>query len=288
MIYVRRDPNLIPERVLRVAERAQAQLEALAPEKRADFIEKKSHVWRGFARYLTKMSYGKCWYSESDCVQSFKDVDHYRPKKQARRHIGVDPDEGYPWLAFSWDNFRLAAQRTNQINRDDDTDESVGKGAWFPLMPGSRRATWDDRCVAEERPVLLDPACVTDVRLIEVTATGRMGPTKLCLGEYERTRVSNTVKLLGLDLPGLVSARQRTMRLVQDLVDEVQKALVAADSGAEAAAFMANKMPIGGQLNLLQRLTEPSQPYAAAARAQLRFLGFGELCVSVEQMGAAA
>ena len=30
MIYVRRDPNLIPERVLRVAERAQAQLEALA------------------------------------------------------------------------------------------------------------------------------------------------------------------------------------------------------------------------------------------------------------------
>ena len=244
-------------------------------------------MWRGFARYLAKMSYGKCWYSESDCVQSFKDVDHYRPKKQAKRS-DTESDDGYPWLAFSWDNFRLAAQRSNQINRDDDTDESVGKGAWFPLMQGSKLATWDDRCIGEERPALLDPARVADVRLIEVSATGKMGPTKLCLGEYERTRVSTTVKLLGLDLPGLVSARQRTMRLVQDLVDQVEKALVAADSGAEAAAFMANQMPIGGQLNLLQRLNEPSQPYAAAARAQLRFLGYAELCAPVEQWGAAA
>ena len=56
MIYVRRDPALIPERVLRVAERAQAQLEAMEPDKRAEFIEKKSRVWRGFARYLAKMS----------------------------------------------------------------------------------------------------------------------------------------------------------------------------------------------------------------------------------------
>lgn len=287
MIYVRRDPNLIPERVLRVAERAQAELEALPPEQRAAYIEKKSHVWRGFARHLAKMSYGKCWYSESDCVQSFKDVDHYRPKKQAKRSDS-ESDEGYPWLAFSWDNFRLAAQRSNQINRDDDTDESVGKGAWFPLMQGSKRATWDDRCVAEERPVLLDPARVADVRLIEVTATGKMGPTMLCLGEYERTRVSNTVKLLGLDLPGLVSARRRTMRLVQDLVQQVQKAIVEANSGEEAAAFMANHMPIGDQLNLLQRLTEPSQPYAAAARAQLRLLGYGELCTPVEQLVAVA
>ena len=78
------------------------------------------------------------------------------------------------------------------------------------------------------------------------------------------------------------------MRLVQDLVDQVEKALVAADSGAEAAAFVANHLPIGGQLNLLQRLTEPSQPYAAAARAQLRFLGYAELFAPVEQLGAAA
>lgn len=287
MIYVRRDPALIPEKVLRVAERAQQTLEALPPEQRAAFIEKKAHVWRAFARHLAKMSYGKCWYSESDCVQSFVDVDHFRPKKQARRSA-TESDDGYPWLAFSWENFRLSAQRSNQINRDDETDASVGKGAWFPLMAGSQRATWGDRCIDAERPVLLDPTKLDDVRLVEVTATGKLGASRLCLGDYERTRVTESVRLLGLDLPGLVSARQRTMRLVQELVDQVQNVLVAADSGAEASAVLATKLPIGGRLNQLQRLTEPSQPYAAAARAQLRFLGYGELCAPTEQMGGAA
>ncbi len=287
MIFVRRDPSLIPEKVLRVAERAQAKLEALPPDERAAFIEKKSHVWRGFARYLAKMSYGKCWYSESDSVQSFKDVDHYRPKKQAKRSE-TESDEGYPWLAFSWDNFRLSAQRSNQINRDDDTDQAVGKGAWFPLMVSGKRATWDDRCIDDERPVLLDPTRLADVSLIEVTATGQMGASKFCLGDYERRRVSDSVKLLGLDLPGLRSARQRTMRLMQELLDQLQRTLAQAESGAMESEFLATKLPIDGQLNQLRRLTRPSEPYAAAARAQLRLSGFGELCEPVEQMEAAA
>lgn len=287
MIYVRRDPNLIPEKVLRVAERAQAELEALAPEERAEFIERKSHVWRGFARYLAQMSYGKCWYSESDCVQSFKDVDHYRPKKQAKRS-DTETDDGYPWLAFSWDNYRLAAQRSNQINRDEDNDEAVGKGAWFPLMSGSKKATWDDRCIAEERPVILDPARVEDVRLIEVTATGKMGPTKLCMGEYERTRVSTTVRFLGLDLPGLVSARLRAMRMVQEIVELVEKNKTAAELSEAASAFVSTHLRADSQLNMLQRLTMPDQPFASAARAQLKVMGYEDLCLRIEQAGAAA
>ena len=287
MIYVRRDPNLIPEKVLRVAERAQAKLEALEPDKRAAFIEKKSHVWRGFARYLAQMSYGKCWYSESDCVQSFKDVDHYRPKKQAKRS-DTDTDDGYPWLAFSWDNYRLAAQRSYKINRDENTDESVGKGAWFPLMLGSKRATWDDRCVGEEVPVLLDPTSLADVRLIEVTASGKLGPTILCLGASDRTRVDETIKYLGLDLPGLVSARKAAMRLVQELVELLEQKRSAAEVSEAASAFIAMHMPAGGQVDMLQRLSGPKQPYAAATRAQLRLMGYGALCVPSEQAGLVA
>lgn len=285
MIYVRRDPNLIPERVLRVAERAQQQLEALAPEKRADFIESKARIWRSFARYLAKMSYGKCWYSESDCAQSFKDVDHYRPKKQAKRSA-TESDGGYPWLAFSWDNFRLAAQRSNQLNRDDDTDETVGKGAWFPLMPGSKQATWDDRCVGDEGPALLDPARLADVRLIEVTAKGKMGPTKFCLGEYERSRVNTTVRLLGLDLPGVVAARARAMRLVEELVELVEQRRTAAELSQAASAFVATQLRADRVIDLLQKLSEPNHPYAAASRAQLQMMGYGQLCVNSEQAGA--
>lgn len=287
MIYVRRDPSLIPEKVLRVAERAQAKLEALSPEKRAEFIEKKSHVWRGFARYLATMSYGKCWYSESDCVQSFKDVDHFRPKKQAKRS-DTETDDGYPWLAFSWDNFRLAAQRSNQINRDDGTDESVGKGAWFPLRQGSKLATWDDRCISDEAPTLLDPARLADVRLIEVTASGKMGPTKLCVGALDRTRVDESIKRLGLDLPGLVSARKAAMRLVQELVELFEQKRSAAEVSEAASAFVAIHMPAGRQVDMLQRLSGPQQAYAAATRAQLRLMGYGELCVASEQAGVLA
>ena len=94
MIYVRRDFSLIPKKFLKVAERAQQKLEALPADERSAFIKKKAHVWRAFARYLSKMSYGKCWYSESLDPQSFFDVDHYRPKLEARRSDDVT-DSGY-------------------------------------------------------------------------------------------------------------------------------------------------------------------------------------------------
>lgn len=287
MIFVRRDPNLIPEKVLRVAERAQAELEALPADQRATFIERKKRIWRGFARYLSKMSYGKCWYSESECAQSFMDVDHFRPKKQAKR-AETESDDGYPWLAFSWDNFRLSAQRSNQTNRDDVTGEAVGKGAWFPLVQGSKRATWDDRCISDESPVLLDPARLTDVRLIEVTATGMMGPTRFCLGERERLRVNATVRLLGLDLPGLVSARQRTMRLVQEIVELVEQNKTAAELSAAASAFVSTHLRADSQLDMLQRLSTPDQLFASAARAQLKFMGYEDLILRLEQAPVSA
>lgn len=162
MIYVKRDPALIPEKVLKIAERAQQDLEALPPEERKAFIEKKSHVWRAFGRYLAKMSYGKCWYSESDDPQSFFDVDHFRPKKAAKRADGVE-DDGYPWLAFSWENFRYSAGRSNRLNTDEGTEAVVGKGSWFPLLEGSVKADWNHRCENKEGAVLLDPTKQQDV-----------------------------------------------------------------------------------------------------------------------------
>ena len=95
MIYVKRNPDLIPEKILKVAERAQKELEKLPEAERKGFIEKKAPIWRAFSRYLEKMSYGKCWYSESNDPQSFFDVDHFRPKKEAKRAVGI-ADDGYP------------------------------------------------------------------------------------------------------------------------------------------------------------------------------------------------
>ena len=284
MIFVRRDESLIPPRLMNAAIKAQAKLEAIADaEERKKFIEKKSSLWRRFGRYLKQMSYGKCWYSESDCVQSFADVDHFRPKKAARRSE-TSSDDGYPWLAFSWENFRYAAQRSNQLNTDEETEEVVGKGAWFPLMPGSKFATWDDRCIHEEKPVLLDPTKQDDIRLVGIDGTGALIPSDLCMGEYERQRVTESVKYLGLNLDGLKGARKRAMDAVAEQIQEMLRAKVAADKALDGGQQFAEMLPIGVQLKNIQKKTHPKQPYAAATRAQLVLMGLGAYCLRVEEM----
>ncbi|HEX5357804.1 MAG TPA: hypothetical protein VFW93_16490 [Aquabacterium sp.] len=284
MIFVKRNPALIPRLLLDAAAQAQRELDQIAePDARKAYIEKRARLWRRFARYLKQMSYGKCWYSESDCVQSFADVDHFRPKKAAKRSEG-ETDDGYPWLAFSWENFRYAAQRSNQLNTDEDLEETVGKGAWFPLMPGSKKACWDDRCDADERPVILDPASKADVKLVAIDGAGVLVPSGLCLGEYERWRVTESVRYLGLNLDGLVGARKRAMDSIQEQVQQVFRATNAADVAPDKGQQIAQLLPISQQLDSIQKKTLPSNPYAAAIRAQLSLMGLGQLCLRAEEI----
>lgn len=118
MIYVNRNAGLIPKALLDVAAKAQERLEKLPEAERPEFIRKNAKIWRAFGKYLAKMSHGKCWYSESPEDQSFFDVDHFRPKLEAQR-TKDQCDRGYEWLAFSWENFRLSAQRSNRLSTNE-------------------------------------------------------------------------------------------------------------------------------------------------------------------------
>src|SRR5262249_22508317 len=120
VIYVKRDAGIIPRQLLDKAVAAQDELERLPANKRAEHIKKNSKIWRDFKKYLSHMSYGKCWYSESPEAQSHLDVDHFRPKLEARRGEKVSDKPGYEWLAFSWDNFRLSAQLSNRPVRNEE------------------------------------------------------------------------------------------------------------------------------------------------------------------------
>lgn len=280
MIYVKRDSSLIPDKVLKVAERAQEVLEALPEDQRAAFIKKKSHVWGGFSKYLSKMSFEKCWYSESPEVQSFFDVDHYRPKLEVKRS-DTETEHGYEWLAFSWENFRLSAQRSNRLSTNEETNETEGKSSWFPLVDGSPKACWDNRCEIDERPILLDPTKKEDVRLIEVKADGLMGPSRFCLGSINMTRVSKSIELYGLDLPRLKGARMRVMRDIKKQAEDLLKFIEV----AKDLDVIANALPVDGKIEALQEKTHPREPYAAAVRSQLHMMGLGELCLQPEQAG---
>jgi hypothetical protein len=282
LIYVKRDPDLIPEKILKVAERAQAELEKLPANERVAFIKKKSHIWRAFKRHLAKMSHGKCWYSESPDPQSFFDVDHFRPKAEARRD-DVNTDDGYPWLAFSWDNFRFSAGRSNRASTDEDTEETVGKGSWFPLMAGSPVATWDDRCTNDELPILLDPIVQADVDLLKVDVTDNLGAicgSELCLGPNAKLRVAKTIELYGLNLPALVSARKRAMREVQQSYEILGKLMEVA--GVNDAA--ADALPLAQIVEQLRARTRATAPYSKAARVQLWCMGAGAFCAQPEDV----
>ena len=276
MIYVKRDPALIPDRILKVAERAQVQLEVLPPAERVDFIKKKSHIWRAFGRALAKMSYGKCWYSESVDPQSFFDVDHFRPKAEATRAPGI-VDDGYPWLAFSWDNFRYAAQRSNRHSKDDDTGVVAGKGSWFPLMDGSPKATWEDRCEASEQPALLDPVKRTDVDLVSVNSEGKICPSLICMGS-SRQRVTESIEKYGLNLPNLVGARKKVMRDITDIYSSLMKLIEAGQAHPTAA----DALPVDLHTEQLRRKTFSDSAYSKAARTRLIELGLGMLCAQPE------
>ena len=103
------------------------------------------------------------------------------------------------WLAFSWENFRLSAQRTNRLSTNEDTGEVEGKSTWFPLLDGSPKASWNDRCDKQEKPILLDPP----VRMMFADrgfARRPHGGSRFCLGSNKEASGCPS-RILGLNLP---------------------------------------------------------------------------------------
>ena len=281
MIFVRKNINLIPKKVLDAAEKAQAQLEALPEDHRAAFIEGHGRVWSAFKEYLTQMSGGKCWYSESKEVQSFLEVDHFRPKRKAKRS-DTEIDPGYDWLAFEWTNFRLAAARSNKLSTNESTGEVEGKGIWFPLMEDSPKATWNNRCEEMEVVVLIDPTIQKDVDLIDIDANGRVIASRLCIGSQNRKRVSKSIEIYGLNLPKLVEARKSIMRDIQSHLEYITECIE--EDMLDPNAERSNRSKVPEKVDFIRSKTTRDSAYAKAVRAHLRFQGWSDLCVNYENV----
>jgi len=274
MIFIKRNPELIPEKVIEVARRAQERLERLPPDERADFIKKKSHIWRGFSKYLSMMSYGKCWYSEARDAGANFDVDHFRPKAEAKRSEEVVDEEGYPWLAFDWENYRLSAQNCNRLNKDDNANKTVGKGSWFPLLDGSRKACWDDRCVEEESPVLIDPVVRDDLRFVDFDQRGLFKPSDLCVG-LPAKRIRESAEIYGLNFERMREARFRSMDDARRLYETVLQSAEDLNVIGDAAPMNA----IERQIEDLRAKTRADAPFSRAVRIHLQKLGADEYLI---------
>lgn len=281
MIFVRQDVSLIPKEVLDAATKAQQDLENLAcPEKRREYIKSKSQVWRDFAQYLSRMSYGKCWYSESNDPQSFFDVDHFRPKNEAKRAEKIYDEHGYQWLAFSWENFRYAATKSNRLSTNPDTEDVEGKGSWFPLVEGSPCASWDNRCTIDEKPLLIDPISLSDVRLVTVRQNdAKIVPSRFAKG-IDIQRVKRSAEIYGLNLPLIKNARLRLMREIHGLVNSLDSLLDSMEDEDFPAGVIESMKGLEEQL---RKKTAADSPYSRAARAVLFSRGLAELCAQHEE-----
>jgi hypothetical protein len=168
------------------------QLRAAADEaERQRIIDESQGLWRDdrIRNWLLQQFNNKCWYTEAYESVSPYHVDHYRPKGRVKDLEGVE-SEGYWWLAFDWDNYRICGHMINSK-----------KGHLFPIVEGGRATPEDLISLRLEAPLLIDP--ITDqTRLItyEKDEDACIAIPSAGITKPEEYRAEKTIELLGLNI----------------------------------------------------------------------------------------
>lgn len=187
-----------PDIWLEEAEQLTEQLKnASSEEERKKIIEKNEKHWRSntFRDWLIDQFKGKCWYSEAKESVSSYHVDHFRPKGRVTNLDGSS-SEGYWWLAFEWNNYRISGQLLNVKKKD-----------LFPLNYGHPAQPFDTPSFMIEAPVLLDPRKQNEASMISFDESGEATSAKN-IDDDDKLRVNHTIDILGLNRePRLVKNR---------------------------------------------------------------------------------
>jgi uncharacterized protein (TIGR02646 family) len=286
MIPIRRRPEQIPEGWLaRAAAVTRALREAaddppapaarhprkLASQKRKELIKKHEGLWSELKEILARWSYGKCWYSEAREIGSDYHVDHFRPKGRVtsyeERQGNQRPDEGYWWLAFEWENYRLSCGTCNSPHASG--EESLGKWDYFPLRSADGAAWSPDDALVEERALLLDPVKEAEAALITFNEKGEAVPSNLALGE-QAERVRSTIKILNLNSPRFREERRRIWRETSEALEDIVDLMAVPDEYQDHY----REAEIEKKLRRLRRRTAPDRELCAAARAAIKKSGY--------------
>ncbi|MBV1877340.1 MAG: hypothetical protein KUG79_06835 [Pseudomonadales bacterium] len=187
-------------------EKANEILAALKAEpdaqKRKMIIRRNSSHWRdtGLLDFLKDLSNGKCWYTEAKFTAEYPHLEHFRPKSCARNENWGRCHEGYWWLAFDIDNYRLSKPMPN-----------TRKGSYFPLRRRAMAICEPGIAVTQESPMFLDPTIEDDVALISFNSHGKPEPAMnpvVDIDEWDRQRIAFSIKRYGLDDKDLCNERK--------------------------------------------------------------------------------
>lgn len=224
-------------------------------KERNEFISRHSGHWGELKPWLFALSGGKCWFTDTTNNGSHYDVEHFRPKAEAKNFDG-SVREGYWWLAFDYTNYRLAGGVPN-----------AKKGGWFPLCDGSLCSTFGIRCEESEVPYLLDPARASDPLLLAFDEEGNAIPAPSAdnseVAQWNQARAEESIKRYKLnDHDALPERRRKVWRDVSRVIKEFLEA---------KAKYHPIKNPAPGETmeqaaRRIEAMTKPDVEFSSVAK----------------------
>ncbi len=171
---------------------------------------------------LIEAQHGKCCFCEKK-IGAEGDVEHFRPKASFCQGEGLPLERpGYYWLAYDWDNLLLACPICNQRFKKN----------YFPLVNPVHRARNHKADVAQEQPLLLNPAVTDPAAYIGFReeyaypiddnprareTINRLGLNRANLNEERRDHLSHLVTLRKvLDQEARLSGSREGRQLLED------------------------------------------------------------------------
>ena len=250
-----------------------AQLAGASVLQRARIIKKNAPLWSKIKEALWAAGGEKCWYSEVLLPIGQVEVEHFRPK--GRLH--GEKFAGYWWLAFNWQNYRVASHLANTRRFDHLNQGLRGKGAYFPLAAGVRGLfiaqppANDPLCIGCESPLLLDPVDANDVKLLTFDQDGLPRPDPVrCIGKPTTDRVIKSIEFYSLD-DGILSARRAdTWKRVLEWSDELEVLIVADEQVPLSVQDQHRRTEL---INLIADAIDQCAEFSSVAIAALRVRG---------------
>jgi uncharacterized protein (TIGR02646 family) len=182
------------------------------PPKEPEFAAYKTVKQKLNQIYAYKCAYCETYYDASQPVA----IEHYRPKGTIVED-GKRFEPGYYWLAAVWSNLTPSCTDCNS-RRSHRDQRKYGKGMLFPLTRQRSRPPTPG-CERNEKALLLNPWRDRPEHHLDFSLAGK------CRGLVRgKTREGETtIKILGLNRPGLVTLRRELVLLFDERVEQLVK-----------------------------------------------------------------
>ncbi|WP_156115721.1 hypothetical protein [Colwellia psychrerythraea] len=238
-------------------------IEAVTLEDKKRLITRYKNHWRNedLVNWLSSLSDDKCWYTEAKFGGDNQEIEHFRPKGQVKDKDGNvhDDHDGYNWLAFDLDNYRLCKGRPNRR-----------KSTFFPIIDERNRAISEEYDWRDETPLFLDPIEDEDPLFITFDENGIPAPEDE-LEDQDQRRVEFTIDKYFLDDTVLNRRRALTWSTCRELYYSYQHKMHEAKNAPNDRVRLRTEAK--KDLETLKSLLMSDKEFSKVARCSIEKIG---------------